>query len=135
LIAKFINVGRQILVFRHLPLVLALLAAISMLPALKIDLFGDDLVQRLAQFKSTDLPPHAVDTGFVPPNSGELGSVASHLFSYLGRQDSISSARNWHRAVVDTFPLGSRSLAAIYRLHALGRLSLISLFSLSDARA
>jgi hypothetical protein len=66
-----------------------------MVPALKVGLFGDDLVQRLAQFKETDLPPHIAETGFVPPNSGELSSVVNHLFTYLGRPDSIARARDY----------------------------------------
>jgi hypothetical protein len=66
-----------------------------MLPALKAGLFGDDLVQRLAQFKPADLPPRVLETGFVPPNSGELSSVVSQLFSYLGRPDAIAHARDY----------------------------------------
>lgn len=95
MIAKLTNLCRQFLSHRQLPLFLCLLAFISLLPSLKIDLFGDDLVQRLAQFKAADLPPHAVETGFVPPNSGELGSVISYLFTYLGRPDSIARARDY----------------------------------------
>lgn len=72
-----------------------MLAALSMLPALKVGLFGDDLVQRLAQFKGEDLPPRIAETGFVPPNSGELSSVVNHLFSYLGRPGAISRARDY----------------------------------------
>lgn len=66
-----------------------------MLPALKVGLFGDDLVQRLAQFKEADLPPRVFETGFVPPNSGDLGSVVNHLFSYIGRPDAITRARDY----------------------------------------
>jgi len=95
LIAKAINFVRLLLTRRQLPLVLALLAAISMLPSLKMGLFGDDLVQRLAQFKEADLPLHAVETGFVPPNSGELGSVVNHLFTYIGRPEAIARARDY----------------------------------------
>jgi hypothetical protein len=95
LISKGINFGKQLLTCRQLPIVLALVAALSMLPTLKVGLFGDDLVQRLAQFKETDLPPRVIETGFVPPNSGELNSVVNHLFSYLGRPDSINRARDY----------------------------------------
>jgi len=63
-----------------------------MLPSLKVGLFGDDLVQRLAQLRPAELPPRAAETGFVPPNSGELKTVVSHLFSYLGRPESIARA-------------------------------------------
>jgi len=66
-----------------------------MLPALKVGLFGDDLVQRSAQFKVAALPPHLADTGFVPPNSGELRSVVSHLFDYMGRPEAIAYARDY----------------------------------------
>src|SRR5689334_6424253 len=71
------------------------MAVISMLPTLKIGLFGDDLIQRLAQLGPGELPPRAVETGFVPPNSGELKTVVSHLFNYLGRPESITRARDY----------------------------------------
>jgi hypothetical protein len=80
---------------RQFPLALAFLAIISMLPALKAGLIGDDLVQRLAQFKAADLPPHIEETGFVPPNSGQLSTVVSHLFTYLGHPDAIAHARDY----------------------------------------
>jgi hypothetical protein len=66
-----------------------------MLPTLKAGLFGDDLLQRPAQFKPSDLPPRLLDTGFVPPNSGELTAVLTHLFNYLGRPNSIARARDY----------------------------------------
>jgi len=66
-----------------------------MWPSLKVGLFGDDLIQRPAQLKAADLPPHVVDTGFVPPNSGSLYSVVSHLFDYLGRQEAVARARDY----------------------------------------
>ncbi len=92
---KIVNFFARLLCHRQLPAVLALLAMISMLPSLKADLFGDDLVQRLAQFKAADLPPRAEETGFVPPDSGELSAVVSHLFDYLGRPEGITRARNY----------------------------------------
>jgi hypothetical protein len=95
LIAKVINFGRPLLNSRQLPLFLALLAAISMLPALKVGLFGDDLIQRPTQLKAADLPAHLVDTGLVPPDSGELSTVVLQLFNYLGRPNAISAARDY----------------------------------------
>jgi hypothetical protein len=95
LIKKFTDFcGRQ---FGHprFPFVFALLAALSMLSSLRAGLFGDDLIQRPAQFKASDLPPRLLHTGFVPPNSGELSAVVTHLFNYLGRPDAIARARDY----------------------------------------
>lgn len=95
LITRILQLRGRVFGHRQFPLALALLAVISMLPALKVGLFGDDLVQRLAQFKEADLPARVVETGFVPPHSGELSSVVNRLFSYLGQPDTISRARDY----------------------------------------
>jgi hypothetical protein len=95
LIRKFIDFCEREFGHRRYPLVLALLAVLSMLPALKAGLFADDLIQRPAQFKAADLPPRLLETGFVPPNSGELSSVLSHLFGFLGGPDAIARARDY----------------------------------------
>jgi hypothetical protein len=94
-IKRISALAARILAHGRLPLALALAAVILMLPALRAGLFGDDLIQRLTQLKGVDLPPRAVDTGFVPPNSGELGTVVSDLFGYLGRPEAAAKARDY----------------------------------------
>ena len=66
-----------------MPWLLALAAVIVMLPALRGGLFADDVVQRLAELKPGQLPPHAAETGFVPDGSGRLFPVVNHLFDFI----------------------------------------------------
>ena len=69
---------------RHLPAILAIGAILVMLPALKIGLVADDLVQRAVEFKPDQLPAHLQDTG-MPQNSGSLGTVLHDLFPGITR--------------------------------------------------
>jgi hypothetical protein len=77
------------------PLVLALVAIVLMLPTLPTGLFADDLIQRLAQFRPAELPPRILDTGFVPSDSGELFSVMANLFGFLRRPEEATRAREY----------------------------------------
>jgi len=87
--------ARCLLEHRRLPFVLALAAIILMLPALPVGLLGDDLVQRLNQFTPAQLPPRAMDTGFVAANSGTLGTVLVNLFGYVRGKEAATRARDY----------------------------------------
>jgi len=80
---RAIRLVGNLLSHRAFPLGLTFAAILFMLPALHCGLFGDDLIQRLTQLKPAELPAHAVDTGFVPTDSGKLGTVLRELFGYL----------------------------------------------------
>jgi hypothetical protein len=79
----------------RLPFALALAAIVVMLPALRAGLLGDDLIQRLNQLAPAELPPHAVDTGFVADYSGSLGTVVNHLFDLVHKGDAAARARDY----------------------------------------
>jgi hypothetical protein len=79
----------------RLPLALALAAILLMLPALSAGLIGDDLIQRLRQFTPAESPPHAIDLGFAPADSGKLGPVVCGLFGYLRNEEDAARARDY----------------------------------------
>lgn len=86
---------RNFLAHRHLPVFLALLAVILMLPALRAGLFMDDLVQRVFQLRPDELPPQIQQTGFGSPNSGRLGTVLTDLFGLPRGQDRLEQAKEY----------------------------------------
>src|SRR5436190_3544746 len=64
---------------QRLPVFLAIGAVLVMLPALKVGLVADDLVQRAAELRPDQLPARLQDTG-MPQNSGSLVTVLHDLF-------------------------------------------------------
>jgi hypothetical protein len=86
---------RRLLEQWRLPAALALAAIILMLPTLRAGLFGDDLIQRLNQLASAELPARAFNTGFVAANSGQLATVANHLFDYVHGKQAALRAREY----------------------------------------
>jgi hypothetical protein len=66
---------------RYLPAILAIGAILVMLPALKIDLAVDDLMQRAVELKPSQLPPRMYETGN-PVDSGSFSTVLRDLFGF-----------------------------------------------------
>jgi hypothetical protein len=94
-ISKLVTLARGGLGHRRLPLALALAAVVLMLPALHTGLLLDDLVQRVMQFPPGELPPRLMDTGFVPKDSGQLGTVLCNLFGFPRAQEAAARARDY----------------------------------------
>ena len=93
--AKLSALARRFSGHAGLPLALALAAIVLMLPALKIGLLGDDLVQRLTQLTPAELPARIMDTGFVPAESGKLGTVLGNLFAFSYGEEAAARARDY----------------------------------------
>jgi hypothetical protein len=93
--AKLTAVVRRLLEDRRLPLILAVVAIVFMLPALPTGLLGDDLIQRPKQFTPAELPARLMDTGFVPDDSGKLGTVLRSLFGYNPNEQLAARARDY----------------------------------------
>ncbi|HWQ92618.1 MAG TPA: hypothetical protein VN673_13170 [Clostridia bacterium] len=93
--AKLAAWARHLCGHRWFPLGLALGAVVLMLPAVPSGLMGDDLIQRLTQFKPAELPARIFDTGFVPSDSGSLGTVLGNLFGYLRGNEAATRARDY----------------------------------------
>lgn len=77
----------------RLPAILALGAAVLMLPALKLGFMLDDLPQRAVELRPEQLPPHIRETG-IPANSGRLSTVLRDLFYNRSPQERML-ARNY----------------------------------------
>src|SRR5208337_4542927 len=75
---------KKCLSHHHLPTVLAIGAILVMLPALRVGLVADDLVQRAVELEPDQLPARLQDTG-MPQNSGTLGTVLHDLFPGITR--------------------------------------------------
>jgi hypothetical protein len=93
--SKLAALARRVSEHRWLPLALALVAVVMMLPALTAGLFGDDLIQRLTQLRPEELPPRITDTGFVSSDSGQFRTVLRDLFGYLNRPEAAARAREY----------------------------------------
>lgn len=79
----------------RLPWALALAAVFLMLPALSTDLLGDDVIQRLTQFKASDLPSRSLETGFVSKDAGQFWPVLRDLFGYPHGEAATVRARDY----------------------------------------
>src|SRR5208282_6596667 len=86
-----LDFSKRFLSHRYLPTVLAIGAILVMLPALKVGLVADDLVQRAVELRPDQLPAHMQDTG-MPQNPGSLGTVLHDLFPGITR---MTQAKNY----------------------------------------
>ena len=93
--AKLTALARRLTGHPGLSLALALAAIVLMLPALKIGLLGDDIIQRLRQLTPAELPARIMDTGFVPSESGKLSTVLGGLFAYIPGEAAATRARDY----------------------------------------
>jgi hypothetical protein len=64
-----------------------------MLPALKINLFWDDLPQRVIELRPSQLPSRMYELG-IPTNSGSFSTVLNNLFNYLDPK-GVAMAKNY----------------------------------------
>ena len=81
--------------YRYLPAVLAFVACIIMLPALKAGLLMDDFVQRLVLVKPSQLPERLYETGHVPDNPGTLSAAVFDLFGFNRSSQKMKQYRNY----------------------------------------
>jgi len=62
---KFVTIARRGLEHRHMPAIIAGLAAVIMLPALNAGLIQDDLFHRVRLIKPSQLPEQLYSTGLI----------------------------------------------------------------------
>jgi hypothetical protein len=81
---------------RYLPAVLAGLAFVIMLPALKAG-WGpmDDLRHRVKLVEGSQLPERLLETGMVPENSGKLSTVLSELHSSVHTKTDTTRLKDY----------------------------------------
>ncbi len=79
-----LDFSKKFLSHCRLPIFLAIGAVLVMLPALKVGLVADDLVQRAVELGPDQLPARLQDTGMAQ-NSGSLGTVLHDLFPGITR--------------------------------------------------
>jgi hypothetical protein len=92
--ATILNVLKRFLEHRHLPAILAIGAILVMLPALKIGLGLDDLMQRAVELKPSQLPPRMHETGN-PVDSGSFSTVLCDLFGFSRDPQCMALAKNY----------------------------------------
>jgi hypothetical protein len=66
-----------------------------MLPAVKTGLFADDLPQRAIELRPWQLPPHMLETGLVPADSGSFRAVLFDIFGFGPNPKSITLMKNY----------------------------------------
>lgn len=80
IVNRTVNLCKQWLEHRYLPLIFALTAVLFMLPALKTGLIADDLMQWTVEMKPSQLPARIQETGV----SATTGAFATVMFDLFG---------------------------------------------------
>jgi hypothetical protein len=88
---RFLDLSKKFLEHRHLPAILAIVAVLVMMPALKLGLAADDLPQRVIALRPDQLPPHVREVG-APADTGSLPTVLREFFYNMNPQ-SIALAK------------------------------------------
>jgi len=91
---RVLEFAKRFLEHRYLPAILAIGAILVMLPALKIGLGTDDLVQRAVELKPSQLPPRMHETGN-PVDSGSFSTVLCDLFGFSRDPQSTALMKNY----------------------------------------
>jgi len=92
---KILFLIKRGLEYRFLPVILAAVGFIIMLPAIKSGLMMDDLMQRTIQLRPEQIPSRLYDTGVVPADSGKLSTVLFELFGFSRNRQSIKAAKDY----------------------------------------
>lgn len=79
---KILFCVKKTLEYKYLPIIIAIVAVIFMLPSLKLGLLMDDLIQRLPQLNPSQIPSRLYETGVVPKESGKLSTVLFETFGF-----------------------------------------------------
>ncbi|MGH7991941.1 MAG: hypothetical protein ACREDQ_00365 [Limisphaerales bacterium] len=85
---------KRLLEHRYLPVILAIVAILMMLPALKTGLFADDLMQRAVELRPSQLPARMDQTGN-PADSGSFSAVLFDLFGFDRNPQDLALAKNY----------------------------------------
>jgi hypothetical protein len=91
---RVLDFSKRFLAHRYLPAILAIGAILVMLPALKIDLAVDDLMQRAVELKPSQLPPRMSETGN-PVDSGSFSTVLRDLFGFSRDPQNTALMKNY----------------------------------------
>jgi hypothetical protein len=83
---KFIDRLRKDLENRYVPLVIAGIAAVIMLPSLNAGLIQDDLFHRTRLVELSRLSKHLSETGLIPPDAGKLSAALRDMHSFARTQ-------------------------------------------------
>jgi len=91
--AKFIAITRKGLENRYAPLVIAGIAAVIMLPALKAGLIQDDLFHRIRLVEPSQLPGELSGTGLIDPDTGSLSVAMRDMHSFARTQQDVDNLK------------------------------------------
>ncbi|HWD18277.1 MAG TPA: hypothetical protein VHB20_03280 [Verrucomicrobiae bacterium] len=91
---KMLDFTKRFLAHRYLPAVLAIGAALVMLPALKTGLVADDLMQRAVELRPSQLPARMHETGN-PADSGSFSTVLFDLFGLSRNPQDLALMKNY----------------------------------------
>jgi hypothetical protein len=78
---------------RYAPLVIAGIAAVIMLPALRVGLIQDDLFHRIRLVEPSQLPEQLSDTGMIPQDAGELSAALRDMNSFSRTQKDTDNLK------------------------------------------
>ena len=90
---KFLARLRKDLESRYAPLVVAVIAAVMMLPALNAGLIQDDLFHRIRLVEPSQLPRQLSGTGLIDPNAGSLSTALRDMHSFTRTQQDTENLK------------------------------------------
>ena len=93
--SKLLSAVQGGLAHRFLPVILAVIAFLIMLPAINSGLAMDDLLQRTIQLKPEQIPSRLYNTGMVPEDSGKLSTVLFDLFGFNRKTENTKLAKDY----------------------------------------
>jgi hypothetical protein len=79
---KILFYVKKTLEYKHLAIILSIVAVIFMLQSLKLGLLMDDLIQRVPQLEPSQIPSRLYETGAVPKEPGKLSTVLFDTFGF-----------------------------------------------------
>ena len=84
--SALVNLLHRGLAHRYLPVELAGIAVLPMIPCLRHGWIGDDLIHRAWLVDRSQLSERLLETGLIPADSGRLSTALMGLFSFAGSQ-------------------------------------------------
>ena len=92
---KFVHILRGWLASRHVPIVLAILAIVVMLPAVRHGWFLDDMMFRARLLESSEMNEQLGEDGGIFRRMDSLSEVMSGLYAFVGHRENVEEVMNY----------------------------------------
>ena len=86
---RFVAVAKRALEHKHMPAIIAALAAVIMLPALNAGLIQDDLLHRVRVVEPSQLPEQFHATGLIGDDAGTVSAAMRDMHSFARTEQDV----------------------------------------------